>query len=102
MLPFGQNAGGSSDGIAGGNEGRQIIRNFASGTKRAMGCLATARIDEMVGQQPTVSHAYFLWRFNVLLAVNDEAHQLWKELPVGGEAGKIIVQKITDHPAFES
>ena len=104
MLPFGQSAGGSSDGIAGGNEGRQVIRNFSSGTNRAMGCLATARIDKIAspGQQPTVSHAYFLWRFNVLLAVNDEAHQLWKDLPVSGEAGKIIAQKITDHPAFES
>ena len=104
MLPFGPDAGKSSDGLSGGNEGRQVIRNFASGTNRAMGCVATARIDKIAGpgQQPTVSHAYFLWRFNVLLAVNDEAHRLWKELPVSGPAGKTIVQQITDHPAFES
>jgi hypothetical protein len=104
MLPFGQSGGSSSGEIGDGNEGRQVIRNFSSGTNRAMGCLATARIDQVVspGQQPTVSHAYFLWRFNVLLAVNDEAHQLWKELPVSGEAGKIIVQEITEHLAFES
>ena len=102
MLPFGQSAGGSSDGIGGGNEGRQVIRNFSSGTNRALGCLVTARIDEIASTGPTVSHAYFLWRFNVLLAVNDEAHQLWKDLPMSGAAGKIIVQEITDHPAFES
>ena len=89
MLPFGQSGG------SGGNEGSQVIRNFTSGTNRAMGCLITARIDysSSRGRQPAISHAYFLWRFNVLLAVNEEAHQLWKELPMSGEAGKKMLRQ---------
>ncbi|GAC1618763.1 MAG: hypothetical protein NVS4B9_09280 [Ktedonobacteraceae bacterium] len=96
ILPLGR--------ASGGDEGQQIVRNFTSGSDRAMGCLATARVEKTAnpGQPPIVSHAYFLWRFNVLLAVNDEAHQLWPDLPLSGPAGKSIVQEITNHIAFAS
>jgi hypothetical protein len=105
MLPVAQGAKSNGSGATFGNGPQQIIRNFASGTNRAMGCLATAKIDQAPSlinpeQQPAV--AYFLWRFNVLLAVNDQAHLLWKELPISGTMGKNIVQKITEHIAFES
>jgi len=105
ILPIGQGTTSTADGPTTGDERQQLVRNFASGTNRAMGCLATAKIDKTAStinpdQQPTI--AYFLWRFNVLLAVNDEAHQLWKELPTSGQQGRNIVQQITDHAAFES
>lgn len=105
MLPVVQGATSPGAGPAERIEGQQLIRNFASGTNRAIGCLATAKIDKTTStinpdQQQTI--AYFLWRFNILLAVNDEAHQLWKELPTGGKLGRNIVQQITDHAAFQS
>ncbi len=108
MLPTDQGITNATKQPVAGDERQQLIRTFASGTNRAMGCVATATIDKTANvtntttlEQPTTI-AYFLWRFNVLLAVNDEAHQLWKQLPTSGTLGKNIVQKITDNVAFES
>jgi len=73
---------------------------FTSAKQRAMGCVATISLTQPTATDANAQagKAYVLWRFDVLLAVNDAAHRLLPDLPRASAAEATVVQTILAHP----
>ncbi|MDQ2904943.1 MAG: FtsX-like permease family protein [Chloroflexota bacterium] len=67
---------------------------FAAGANRAAGCLGIVR--PTTG--PQAPPAYFLYRFGVLLAVNDLAHSYFPAIPLADAYEQNLALQIAAHP----
>jgi hypothetical protein len=77
------------------NGDMQLLRQYALAPDAdlAAGCVVTI---SSLTPTPTASSpvAYFLHRFGVLLAVNEQAHRLWPFLPVANAYEKQLAQQL--------
>jgi hypothetical protein len=78
------------------NQGFQL--SFASGPVPAAGCLAavTPQVDPATPSSPSSSPtaAFYLYRFGVLLAANDQAHHLSPALPLADIYERKLAQQL--------
>ena len=74
---------------------------FIPATVRAAGCLVIAVPRQSGVSTPTPSPhmtAYFLHRFGLLLAANDLAHRIWRNIPVADAYEQKLAQQLaTSH-----
>ncbi len=72
--------------FAAGDFTKLVTWQFASGPNRAIGCLAVATLAQNASDTGVINHAPMLaiclYRFGVILAVNDTAHSYWPLMPL--------------------
>lgn len=76
---------------------------FATGDKPAHGCLAAAQFYINYSRTSTQSalskaDAYLITRFNVLLAGNSRAHEVWPDLPLASLQASQAIEEIIKQP----
>ncbi|EFH87543.1 hypothetical protein [Ktedonobacter racemifer] len=80
---------------------------FATGDRGARGCLAAAQFYINYSRTSTQGElrnadAYLLTRFNVLLAGNAKAHEIWPDLPLTSPQASQAIDEIVSHPNITS
>jgi len=72
---------------------------FFAAKDRAAGCLGVAVpvTSNNEAPLPATKGAYFLYRFGVLLAVNNQAHQYFPDLPLADAYEQGIAQQIVTY-----
>jgi hypothetical protein len=74
---------------------------YVSGQNRADGCVAVLQ-PNAINQLAPINGPLLLYRFGVLIVVNDRAVSQWRGLPVASAAERAIVEQIVSHPVFTS
>lgn len=68
--------------------------NYVTASNAAMSCLIVATLDSKQIARPPQTLALFLYRFGVLLAVNDVAHRYWPTVQLAGPCAQQLAQQL--------